>query len=180
MIKESWKIKEGFSKYAISNLGNIKRLERRQTDSIGRTRLYKEMILKPRINKSGYCQYILDGDDGSRFTLLGHRLVAEIFIENPNNFPIVNHLDGIKINNVYTNLEWVTHSGNNQHAKKTGLHAINKPIIQKTLEGEFIEEFYSTRDAQKKTGIDGSCISKVCKGKRKTAGGFNWSYKLDI
>ena len=48
-----------------------------------------------------------------------HRLVAEYFIPNPDNLPVVNHLDGNKLNNDYTNLEWTTYSGNWYHALRT-------------------------------------------------------------
>ncbi len=176
-MEEVWKIKENFDRYEISNFGQIRTIERYYTDSIGRNRLNKSIILKPVIGKDGYYKVVLIDNLEKRCTFRINRLVAELYIENPYNFLVVNHLDGNKLNNTYTNLEWTTHLGNNQHAKETGLHSINIPIIQQTLSGEFVAEFYSTRDAQKATNIDGSCISKVCKGQRKSAGGYSWKYK---
>jgi hypothetical protein len=49
-----------------------------------------------------------------------HRLIAEAFIENPNNYPFVNHIDGNKKNNNLNNLEWCTQSQNCLHSVKMG------------------------------------------------------------
>lgn len=71
-------------------------------------------------NKSGYCMVNLFKDRKSK-TRYVHRLVAEAYLENPDNLPQVNHIDGNKDNNKVSNLEWCTSSHNNKHALDTGL-----------------------------------------------------------
>jgi hypothetical protein len=75
------------------------------------------------ISTGGYCRVYLC-KDGKHHTYLLHRLVAQHFIENPENKPCVNHIDGNKSNNSVTNLEWCTYSENMQHAVGKGLNAI--------------------------------------------------------
>ena len=74
--------------------------------------------LKGSIGEHGY-QYFRLSKDGKKKMLYGHRLVAEAFIPNPDNLPVVNHIDGNKLNNTVSNLEWTTYSGNTQHWKDT-------------------------------------------------------------
>lgn len=76
--------------------------------------------LVQRVGKKGYAYVNLYNEHG-RKTKKIHRLVAETFIPNPNNFPMVNHKDGNKLNNRVDNLEWCTPSENIQHAVRTGL-----------------------------------------------------------
>lgn len=68
-------------------------------------------ILKGSVGEHGYRYYRLSKDNKKKM-FYGHRLVAEAFIENPNNLPVVNHKDGNKLNNNVYNLEWVTYSEN--------------------------------------------------------------------
>lgn len=77
--------------------------------------------LKPRLNNTG--RYIIDiyPNKGDKRTVLVHRLVAMMFIPNPENKETVNHKDGNKIDNHHTNLEWNTYGENNQHAYDIGL-----------------------------------------------------------
>lgn len=76
--------------------------------------------LKNKIDSKGY--YVVSlSVDGIIIDQRVHRLVAIAYIPNPNDYPMVNHLDGNKLNPYYTNLEWTTAKGNAEHASKTGL-----------------------------------------------------------
>lgn len=70
-----------------------------------------KQILKGSIGENGYRYYRLSKDNKKKM-FYGHRLVAEAFLDNPNNLPVVNHKDGNKLNNNIDNLEWVSYSDN--------------------------------------------------------------------
>ena len=72
-------------------------------------------MLNGSIRLSGYKQYRLSKNN-EKINFYAHRLVAEAFLPNPNNLPIVNHKDGNKLNNNLDNLEWVSYSENCEHA----------------------------------------------------------------
>lgn len=74
-------------------------------------------ILKGGLDQDGYRQVILC-NKGLRRNCRIHREVALTFLPNPNNFPVINHIDGIKTNNNLSNLEWCTISHNTKHAYK--------------------------------------------------------------
>ena len=74
-------------------------------------------VLKGQKNGKGYLRVTI----GKKFMFI-HRLVAEKYVPNPNNFPQVNHKDGNKLNNSADNLEWVSNKQNRQHAVENGLH----------------------------------------------------------
>lgn len=80
----------------------------------------KQRFLKLSLKKNGYV-YIELNVAGNVYYKRVHRLVAETYIPNPDNKPMVNHKDGNKSNNYYTNLEWVSGSENNIHAIENGL-----------------------------------------------------------
>lgn len=169
-------IKEGqfrdYSNYIIYSDGRIysKRNKKFLTmkishDGYGRTQLYKD---------KKYKNYNF------------HRVVAEVFIPNPDNKPFVNHINGNKLDNRVENLEWCTQSENIKHAWKNGLSKPrrneadkrSKRIDQLTLDGEYIRTFPSTMEIERQLGIPHSNISVVCKGKGPlyTAGGYKWRY----
>jgi len=120
-----------------------------------------------------------------------HRLVATLFVPNPLNLPEVNHDDGNKLNNHYTNLKWVTRSENIEHAYATGLnpgtwtgktgakHFKSKAVLQ-LKGGVIIGKFGSIREAGRETGIDSKHINDVVLGRGITAGGFNWQYAQQL
>lgn len=119
-----------------------------------------------------------------------HRLIAETFISNPENKPEVNHKNGNKTDNCIKNLEWVSKSENGLHKYrvlgcktskpiqgKLGKDCPNsKPILQ-IKDGKIIGNFYGAAEACRYTGIDKSHISACCRGRAKTAGGYQWKFK---
>lgn len=177
---EIWKDIKGFeNRYQISNLGNLRNSKTKQ-------------ILKFRKNSRKYLTITIR-KDVKTYCYLVHRLVAEAFIPNPNNYPQINHIDGNKTNNSADNLEWCTASNNQKHAYRTKLHSkdiekmkrmnekskqkTKKEIIQYDLNRNIINEFESLKDAELKTKIKYQRISDCCRGKTKTAGKFIWKYK---
>ena len=104
---------EGY--YQVSNYGNVKSLDRVIKEKTGKTQTLKGRILKPRINPGGYYHVGL-GKNGTRATFAIHQLVARAFIPNPNKKRTVNHINGDKLSNSVSNLEWSTYSENLEHA----------------------------------------------------------------
>lgn len=80
--------------------------------------LNTKKILNGSIGENGYKYYRLS-KDGKKKMFYAHRLIAETFIDNPKNLPIVNHIDGNKLNNNINNLEWVSCSDNTKHFHTT-------------------------------------------------------------
>lgn len=110
---------EGF--YQVSNIGRVRSLDRVVTFKDGSMRKYKGKVLKPSIGNSGYEQVRLCNDGGCNTKSI-HRLVLEAFKPHVNMIDLqVNHIDGVKLNNHLTNLEWVTARDNILHAHDTGL-----------------------------------------------------------
>ncbi len=106
----------GRNKYEIFEDGTVISLGR-----IGaRGYIVKDRVLKSHSNSNGYLRVPLNLT-GKRKEYFIHRLVAECFVENLHNKDKVNHKDGNKHNNHYSNLEWVTSSENNKHAFALGL-----------------------------------------------------------
>jgi hypothetical protein len=119
---EIWKDVVGYKGiYQVSNLGRVKSLEvKRFTKANNSFSTYKEKILNQSYTKDGYLKITFTVNKVKK-TFLVHRLVATAFIENPNNKPEVNHINGIKDDNSYKNLEWNTPVENVKHAYKNGL-----------------------------------------------------------
>jgi hypothetical protein len=133
LFMEIWKdIKDYEGHYQVSNLGNIKSLQR--VDSIGRN--VNEKVLKFKINRYGYYNVELYNRGKSK-TLKVHRLVANAFLEKDNKRLEVNHIDGDKSNNSVNNLEWCNRSENIRHSylnclrfsKKKGNHSLSKLVL---------------------------------------------------
>lgn len=107
--------------------------------------------------------------DGVMKTYSVHRLVAEAFIENPDELPQVNHIDENRANNKADNLEWCTQQYNVEYSK-------GKWVAQYSAEGEKMAEYKSIAVASKLTGIKRTSINNVLTGWSRTAGGYYWEY----
>lgn len=115
-MTELWKDIAGFEGYyQISTLGNVRSLDRMIKNGENSTYLLRGEMKSLILKDTGYLHVGLYKDKKRKSKTI-HRLVAEAFIPNPNHLKVVNHIDGNKLNNVYTNLEWCTHSDNLQHA----------------------------------------------------------------
>lgn len=126
---EIWKPVVGYEEqYEVSINGVVKRLDKISVNESGLT-IKKGKILKTRVNNRGYVEVRLSKHNKQSTTFL-HIILAKAFIQNPDNKPQVNHLNGIKIDNSIDNLEWCTHAENIKHAHKLGLYnKLYKPII---------------------------------------------------
>lgn len=112
-----WKYIDNYGNdYKISNDGMIISLKRKNVK-----------LMKLSTHHTGYKVVSLNFN-GVEKSYRVHRLVAETFIPNPNNFPVVNHIDGNKQNNAVSNLEWCTVKENSLHASENGLHYSRKVI----------------------------------------------------
>lgn len=123
----------------------------------------------------GYYRYRLTMSDGKLKNLFAHRLVALSFIDNPKNYPVVNHIDGDKLNNLISNLEWCTVQYNCQHANDTGLRVAPKgeECTYAKLTHDIVEEIKQDisdgmiyDDISDKYNISPSTISLIKNGKR--------------
>ncbi len=186
MEKEIWlPVVDSDGKLLVSNTGRVKSTDRMAFNGKG---FYhkKERILKTQISRNGYEIVRITTPNGKK-TLKVHRMVAIAFIDNPLGKEQVNHINGDKTDNRVVNLEWCDNSENQKHAYATGLqdrtkYTPGKPrkSVQKInlKTGAVIEEYESISEAAHANGLKTpSNISSVCKGKKKSVGGFGWKYK---
>lgn len=169
-MEEIWKDIEGYEGlYQVSNYGRIKSLNYNHTK--------QEKIITPVSNHRGYLKVTLSKNNVRKNKNI-HKLVAIAFILNPNNYNIVNHIDGNKLNNKANNLEWCTAKENTAHAFKHNLmKPRGKPVLQYDKNDNFIKEYRSIAEACREVNTSSMNIIKCCKKINKTAKGFYWEYK---
>lgn len=162
---EIWKPIPDFEDlYEVSNYGNVRSLCNRYG---------KNIILKQGVNSRGY-NIVTLCRKGRQKSVNVHRLVASVFIPNPDSLPCVNHKDEDKTNNNVNNLEWCSYYYNNVYGHRLTKSAAKRSTAVKCIETNII--YPSQRIASEKTGVKQPDISSCCHGRQKTAGGFHWKF----
>lgn len=185
-MEEIWKdIKNYEGLYQVSNLGRVRSLDhiRKNGKKSGNEYLSKGKVLKSAIQNVGY-MFVVLSKNGKTKGYRVHRLVAEAFISNPNNYKCVNHKDENKQNNCVDNLEWCNHTYNNNYGtkkerlKQSQQKRCGKKVNQYDLDGNFIRQWNCFMDIERHMNIK-KChvgICACCKGKLKTSYGYRWKY----
>ena len=175
---------ETYEDFEVSNLGRILSLNYKNTG--------KSELLEPSETTCGYLVVNLCKNE-KRKTCLVHRLIAETFLENPENKPCINHKiqgkEGKKINMVIfnedgtidkerTTIEWVTYKENNDYGTRNerAAKARSKTVLQLSLSGELIREWPSTKECGR-NGFNQSAVAACCRGEKPQYKGFLWMYK---
>lgn len=159
-----WNPIPGYCKYQISNKGNIisfhnsRVLERKYQDS------------------EGYDTVDITNDEGTRKFGV-HQLVALAFIPNPDNLPIVDHIDNKRANNWVENLRWATYSTNSKNLIDTYVQE-TKPVLQFDMNKIFIKEYENSQTAGEILNIEADKIRRCARGEYRDAGGYIWQYKF--
>lgn len=194
MIKEVWRpVFEYEGLYEVSDLGNVRSVDRTVVCKNGRKQFWKGMMLKPWKNKKGYRQVNLSKDGIEKPTLV-HPLVARAFPEICGEWfegCVVDHIIPVSMGGTdeATNLRVCTIPQNNNnpitkqnmseaHKGKFGAeHPKSKPVLQYSKDGNLFREWDSIADAVRELGIAQPSISRCCSGKLKSTGGYIWKHK---
>lgn len=194
---------KGFDNYSIFKDGTV--VSHRRRHPRWGTIINKDITMS--LNKTGkdkkYLKVRLTNLSGYSKIFSVHRLVAKHFIQNKNNLPQVNHIDGDTFNNCVSNLEWCDNSHNQKHAYANGLkradgkhngmygkegawknkrgdsHSRSKRVIQLDLFGNIIRGFQSATLAGEAVGGSAGNISKVCRGLINKSSGYKWVFATD-
>lgn len=174
--KEIWKDIQGYEgMYQVSSHGRVRSLDRIVVRPNGNGDYFaKGKIIYVVLTKWGYNEVHLHKDNKTKIYKV-HRLVAQAFIENPNNLPCVNHIDENKTNNNVSNLEWCTYKYNNNYGTKKNRQGEknkneNNPNSHKILCVNTGEIFGCIKFAAEKYNISRQTISHCLNGRQKTAG----------
>lgn len=180
-MEEIWKDIEGYEGlYQVSNLGRVRSLDRMTAPRKDNGASYPILgtILRTNQRKDGYMSVTFWKDSKAHSQLI-HKLVANAFIPNPDNLPVVNHKDEDKTNNRVDNLEWCSQQYNlnykdiNYRSKEKR----RKKVVQMTLDGKVVATFNGAREASRITGFSQGNISSVCRGEKPQMYGFLWKYE---
>ena len=171
---ELWKDVDGFNGwYQVSNLGSVRSCDRLIDDG----RLIKGKVLSQETSKDGYKRVALCRA-GKHYKRFVHRLVAAAFVENPNNYPVINHIDQNRLNNVSSNLEWCTVKynvnygeraekySNKTHGELHYMHKLsNEDVTSIRSEYQFGKKGFGTESIAKKYGVHRMTVKAIVTGK---------------
>ena len=169
-MEEIWKDIEGYEDlYQVSNLGNVK--------SLNYKGIRREKILKPYKNRNGYLLVSLCKNSVIKhFTI--HRLVADAFIENRNNYGDINHIDECKTNNNVNNLEWCTRKYNINYGSGIKRRSEKHKKAIYCLETDKI--YASIKECAKELNLLRNNISDVLNGRYRQAKGYTFRYANQV
>lgn len=170
------------NRYAISNYGRLKSLSRTVHSSYkNRTCVFKDKIVRLTKDKLGYLHF-RPYVDGKLLNTNVHRLVAEVFIPNPNSYPVVNHKDENPSNNVVENLEWCTQKYNSNYGtcqerrsatlRRNIRHKL-PTIKQYDLKGNLVGSFVGRKEIDE-AGFNYRSVRNCCCHNVYTAQGYVW------
>lgn len=166
--------------YEASDMGRVRSLDRilevRSRWGGMRPMPHKGRVMKTWPDANGYAT-IYTSFDGAQVAVNVHRLICEAF-HGPSGGLHVNHKDGDKSNNRAANLEWVTRSGNMQHAYDTGLHKARKVVVGVPKDGGDPVRFLSVAHAARAVTAQGGRgnITSSMKTPGRTAYGYHWRF----
>lgn len=189
-MEEIWKPVKGFEGlYEVSNYGRV--ISHHKYAGV------ENRVMKFKEDKNGYLKVKLC-DNGKHKQLFAHRIVAEAFIDNPNNYPMINHKDENKKNNFVENLEWCDSQYNNTyghrleiampktHAKWSYTERARKQMSEvgkrhrkrcaAYKDNVLVKEFNSTVEAGRFFNTVATNISRCCASEKGTAKGYTWKY----
>lgn len=182
-MKEIWKDVVGFENYyEVSNLGRVRSKDRLLVYTNGKVVHRKSKIKKPTIDGNSYPRVGLQ-IKGKLTMKMVHRLVAEAFIPNPDNLPIVNHKDEDKTNSNADNLEWCDNSYNVSYSNKGVDHRGSKVIanfgtvLKLTLSGIEVARYNGLTEACSANGYCRGRLDRVVSSTTsRIYDGFIWVY----
>lgn len=173
METEIWKAHPDIPGIEVSTLGNVRTLDKVGSRENG-TYSKKGHVLKQHNEKNGYLRVGIQIDRKQTRKLV-HRLVAQTYIQNPNNLPQINHIDCDRTNNNVKNLEWCDGSYNQQYREKFGIsntEVLSKPVFAINLTTLKVSHFRSRTEASLELGVNRTDINMVIKGRLNQAGGY--------
>lgn len=158
----------GFERYSVSECGDVYDAERKRN-------------ICQWVDNVGYLQCVLYKDKKKHHKRV-HRLIADAFIENKNNLPQVNHINGNKKDNNYKNLEWVTNSYNTKHGYDNNLYQFKRRshrVVVLDKNNNYIRTYKSIRAMCDSLGLNRKTVTSILK-KEKETNNYKYNFKYEI
>lgn len=195
---EEWRDLDGYNlMFAVSNFGRVVRYEQSVTyfSKYGNpsTRLLEAKLLKQSkwnanadLRKHGSYLTVTLGNRSNRQRVLVHRLVAKLFIPNPNNYPHIDHRDGNRKNNHVSNLRWATPKANMNNPitvariAKSLKDSVGKKRVQVvSFKNGKPLKIYPSVLATADDSFRPGCVHNCCTGRKQSHQGLQWKFLSD-